>query len=101
MSFFNCLDYGKKKRETGQHGYNHNSKNGNCGTIEDCFDLPCPRYGFAVRYTFTRNVAKNGINPRAAEVPLAVKNEATNFEELNTTIITAENDKQNPDESNR
>ena len=57
--FFNCLDYGKKKRETGQHGYNHNSKNGNCGTIEDCFDLPCPRYGFAVRYQFTRDGNEN------------------------------------------
>ena len=57
--------------------------------------MPCPRYGFAVRYTFTRNVAKNGINPRAAEVPLAVKNEATNSEEPNTTIITAKNDESN------
>ena len=25
-----------------------------CGTVEDCFDLPCPRYGFSVRYTFTK-----------------------------------------------
>ena len=25
-----------------------------CGTIEDCFNEPCPRFGYAVKITFTR-----------------------------------------------
>ena len=43
--------HGKKKRDTGGYGYYEPE---DCGTIEDCFDLPCPTFGFAVRYTFTR-----------------------------------------------
>ena len=42
--------HGKKKRDT-DYGYHEPE---DCGTIEDCFDLPCPTFGFAVRYTFTR-----------------------------------------------
>jgi len=44
--------HGKKKRDTG-YGYHSYDVHEECGTTEDCFDLPCPRYGFAVRYTFT------------------------------------------------
>merc|ERR1712223_603139 len=44
--------YGKKKRDTGFHEPECNQF---CGSIEDCFDLLCPRYGFAVRYQFTRD----------------------------------------------
>ena len=28
---------------------------GECGTIEDCFDQPCPRYGYVARYEFDRD----------------------------------------------
>jgi len=42
--------YGKKKRDTG-YGYHVREE---CGTIEDCFDQPCPRYGIVVKATFTR-----------------------------------------------
>ena len=101
MAFFNLLDYGREKRETGQYGYHNDQKYGNCGTIEDCFNLPCPTYGFAVRYTFTRNIPNNGINPRAAEVPFVVKNEVANSDEPNITKMNSENDQQIPDESNR
>jgi len=52
--------YGKKERDTGFYGYYEPDCNELCGTVEDCFDLPCPRYGFAVRYTFTRNIQENG-----------------------------------------
>ena len=51
--------YGRKKRDTIHYGYNHvdygfqDSCPGNCGTIEDCFDLPCPRYGARVKITYT------------------------------------------------
>ena len=41
---------GKKKRDTG-YGYHVREE---CGTIEDCFDQPCPRYGIVVKATFTR-----------------------------------------------
>ena len=41
---------GKKKRDTG-YGYHEQEE---CGTIEDCFDQPCPRFGIVVRATFTR-----------------------------------------------
>ena len=42
---------GKKKRDTG-YGYHVQEE---CGTIEDCFDLPCPRFGIVVKVTFTRH----------------------------------------------
>jgi len=45
----NC-GIGKKKRDTG-YGYHVQEE---CGTIEDCFDQPCPRFGIAVKATFTR-----------------------------------------------
>ena len=67
--------YGKKKRDTGYYGYNevnygYNERHygsqdtcpGFCGTIEDCFDLPCPTYGWRVKYTFTRNATDTGRN---------------------------------------
>ena len=65
---------GKKKRDTG-YGYHYNRprpwfqrylprhwferRDGygepeECGTIEDCFDLPCPRFGAYVQLRFTR-----------------------------------------------
>jgi len=43
--------HGKIKRDA---GYGFDDGCGECGTVEDCFDLPCPRYGFKVRYTFNR-----------------------------------------------
>ena len=54
------LGYGK--RDTSYYGYNHvdhgyhgyqDTCPGNCGTVEDCFDLPCPRYGARVRFRYT------------------------------------------------
>ena len=56
---------GKKKRDTGyeyqhyQQGYERNSgyvepEKCECGTIEDCFDLPCPKFGGLVKLKFTR-----------------------------------------------
>ena len=43
---------GKKKRDTG-YGYHVQEE---CGTIEDCFDQPCPRFGAVVKVTFTRRI---------------------------------------------
>ena len=54
---FCLLGYGKKKRDNTFYGNHEPECSKHCGTIEDCFDLPCPRYGFCVRYTFTRNVS--------------------------------------------
>jgi len=48
--------YGKKKRDTG-YGYHEQEE---CGTIEDCFDLPCPRFGIVVKATFTRRTPSYG-----------------------------------------
>ena len=45
------LILGKKKRDTGYGFYGSEE----CGTIEDCFNLPCPKFGFAVRYSFQKN----------------------------------------------
>jgi len=46
--------YGKKKRDTSFYGYNQVATcPGNCGTVADCFDEPCPRYGARVKYTYT------------------------------------------------
>ena len=52
---------GKKKRDDG-YGYNSFDECEECGTVEDCFDRdqPCPRYGYIVRYTFTREVKNQG-----------------------------------------
>ena len=47
---------GKKKRDTG-YGYHEQEE---CGTIEDCFDQPCPRFGIVVRATFTRRTPSYG-----------------------------------------
>ena len=44
---------GKKKRDTG-YGYQE------CGTIEDCFDQPCPRFGIVIKVTFTRRTPSFG-----------------------------------------
>ena len=30
-----------------------------CGTIEDCFDLPCPRYGWRVKITYVKECPYN------------------------------------------
>ena len=37
-----------------------------CGTVDDCFDnyQPCPRYGFAVKYTFKKGGQSYGPPPR-------------------------------------
>ena len=63
---FNSLFFsGKNKRDAGygyhyyKPGYGHHQRAGygepeECGTIEDCFDLPCPKFGFAVKLSFTR-----------------------------------------------
>ena len=47
---------GKKKRDTG-YGYHVQEE---CGTIEDCFDQPCPRFGIVVKATFKRPVPSYG-----------------------------------------
>ena len=47
---------GKKKRDTG-YGYHAQE---DCGTIEDCFDQPCPRFGIVVKVTFTRQTPSFG-----------------------------------------
>ena len=47
---------GKKKRDTG-YGYHEQEE---CGTIEDCFDQPCPRFGIVVKVTFTRRTPSYG-----------------------------------------
>ena len=50
---------GYGKRDTSYYGYNDLSYGhqdtcpGNCGTLADCFDLPCPRYGARIRYRYT------------------------------------------------
>ena len=77
---------GKKKRDTG-YGYHYNRprpwyqrylpkhwferRDGygepeECGTIEDCFDQPCPRYGYVARYEFDRDgeTSRHGISER-------------------------------------
>ena len=58
MKILGYGSYGKKKRDTGYYsGYNDYSgyyDKEECGTVEDCFDLPCPKYGIKVRYPFTR-----------------------------------------------
>lgn len=56
--------YGKKKRDTGygtgyglterQTSESFNYEQEECGTIEDCFDQPCPRFGIVVKATFKR-----------------------------------------------
>ena len=47
---------GKKKRDTG-YGFHEQEE---CGTIEDCFDLPCPRFGIVVKATFKRSAPSYG-----------------------------------------
>lgn len=54
-------DYGRKKRDN-DFDFQYNSVDsdetcgiGNCGTIDDCFDRPCPRYGFSVRFRLRNN----------------------------------------------
>jgi hypothetical protein len=47
---------GKTKRDTG-YGYHEQEE---CGTIEDCFDQPCPRFGIVVKATFTRRTPSYG-----------------------------------------
>ena len=46
--------YGQTERQTSEsfNGYHEQEE---CGTIEDCFDLPCPRFGIVVKVTFTRH----------------------------------------------
>ena len=34
-------------------------ENEHCGTIEDCFDLPCPRYGWHVKITYLKDCEHN------------------------------------------
>jgi len=64
--------YGKKKRDTG-YGYgtgygpterqtseSFNYVQEECGTIEDCFDQPCPRFGIVVKATFEKRTPSYG-----------------------------------------
>jgi len=47
--------HGKKRRDIG-YGYNSFDDGcGECGTIEDCFDQPCPKYGYVATYQFNRD----------------------------------------------
>ena len=50
------LGYGRKKR--GKGFYDLPKCNELCSSVEDCFNLPCPRYGYVVRYTFIQNKKK-------------------------------------------
>jgi len=64
--------YGKKKRDTGygtwygqterqtSESFNGYHEQEECGTIEDCFDQPCPRFGIVVKATFKRAVPSYG-----------------------------------------
>ena len=61
--FYAPLILGKYKRSSGDRNafykpdYHRRDGYGEpeeCGTIEDCFDLPCPKFGFAVKLRFTR-----------------------------------------------
>ena len=51
---YHILGYSIKKRDA--DFYDQPKCNELCGSVEDCFNLPCPRYGFVVRYTFTQYV---------------------------------------------
>ena len=61
---------GKKKRDTGygtgyglterQTSESFNYEQEECGTIEDCFDQPCPRFGIVVKATFKRPIPSYG-----------------------------------------
>ena len=56
MSISTWYISGKKKRDTG-YGYHVREE---CGTIEDCFDQPCPRYGVVVKVTYTTGKTRYG-----------------------------------------
>ena len=56
---------GQKRRRSGNRNkyykpeYEYHQRDGygepeECGTVEDCFDLPCPKFGFVVKLSFTR-----------------------------------------------
>ena len=69
LFYFYFSGYGKKKRDTGYHSFHEPECNELCGTVEDCFDQPCPRYGYVVKYTFTRGGDGNSPVAPLAWVP--------------------------------
>ena len=49
------VDYDYDHQTTNyENPYQGEGPNGECGTVEDCFDLPCPRFGWRVKVTYVK-----------------------------------------------